>query len=61
MNFSKFRENSNCMFTSNEENAMRNVFTRPKNLSFVPRDNNINLHHDDKIIKIAFVRRETLA
>ena len=50
----------NCMFSSNKENVMRNVFMRLKNSGFVLVDNNINLHSFDKIIKIAFVRREIL-
>ena len=48
------------MLTSNEENVMGNVFMRPKNFGFMPKDNNINLHPGDKIIKIVFVRREIL-
>ena len=46
--------------TSNEENMMGNVFMGPKNFAFMPKDNNINLHPGDKIIKIVFVRREIL-
>ena len=48
------------MLTSNEENVMGNVFMKPKNFGFMPKDNNINLHPGDQIIKIVFVRREIL-